>query len=836
MIAGPPRRLGAAVRRNSRLLLPALLLTGVAAAVLVSLGGSAASAVPRRAAVRSQPAVAVAHRPAARRPALTRYSLVNGCYTLRSPADGTPIAPTAGPFRMQAAALGVYLLYGPQGDYLTDAGAGTLQAVNGPSTSAEWSVGGSSADGFTVSNLGTGTRLPVTFVASSGCAVYPEAGVDATGTPFAGASPEADVLGTVEGHAHVTAFEFFGGDWHCGRPWSPFGAPYALPADCSADEQGTNGEFESLLDFGGATRPADMHGWPTFREWPSPTALAEEGEYYTGIERAWKAGLRVMVTQLVDNEALCSLMTTRHNPCNDMDAVRLQSRDLYALQDYIDAQSGGPGKGWFRIVTDPFQARRVINAGKLAVIEGIEVSRIFGCGENSDVPQCDESQIDAGLKEVHALGVRTFFPIHEFDNAFGGTKMIAGEIGAIVNVGNRDETGSFWTLQPCPAQIQDAEQFTAPATGPLAGLVNGPLASMLHGTPLPVYGQGPQCNTRGLTSLGDYVITQMIKQHFLIQLDHMDSKTAAAALSIAAAQHYSGVISAHCCSSPQLFQQIYSTGGFISPPAEPAAAFVATWKADKAQRSARYHFGFGWGSDMNGLADQPGPASATPITYPFKSYDGRVTFTREQWGQRTFDLNTDGVANYGMYADWLNDLQTVGGRPIMADMFQGAEAYLETWERADGVPAMSCRPAAARFTAAGLGSAIRLGETSPAVLFGAGQPLSRPGRAYRYCVTGRSGHGAAVTAVFNTRGRITLIASTAPGNRADGIGSGAPSRRLGRRARRLLPGVRVAPGPSAGSRYLYGIRGGRVRFVAVTTAAELRHAARLRSDLRAAGA
>ena len=245
------------------------------------------------------------------------------------------------------------------------------------------------------------------------------------------------MLGTVEGHAHVTAFELFGGDWHCGAPFSPFGAPYALPASCAQDEQGTNGEVEDFLDFGGSPRPGDMHGWPTFKEWPSPTALAEEGDYYTGIERAWKAGLRLMVTNLVDNEALCSLMTTRHNPCNDMASVDIQNRDLHALQDYIDAQSGGPGRGWFRIVTDPFQARRVISQGKLAVIEGIEVSRLFGCGEMNNVPQCGPAQIDAGLKHVEQLGVRTFFPVHEFDNAFGGTKMIAGATGTVINAGNR---------------------------------------------------------------------------------------------------------------------------------------------------------------------------------------------------------------------------------------------------------------------------------------------------------------------------------------------------------------------------------------------------------------
>jgi hypothetical protein len=735
---------------------------------------------------------------------------------------------------MQAAALGVYLLYGPQGDYLTDDGSGDLQGTSTPGAATEWTVDGSSAQGFAMTNSGTGTRLPVTFMPATGCAVYPEAGVGAVGTPFAGASPEADVLGTVEGHAHVTAFEFLGGDWHCGRPWSPFGVQYALPASCADEEQGTNGAFESFMDFGGATRPSDMHGWPTFVDWPSPTALAEEGDYYTGIERAWKAGLRLMVTDLVDNEALCSLMTTQRNPCNDMDAVKIQSADLYTLQDYIDAQSGGPGQGWFRIVTDPFQARRVINEGKLAVIEGIEVSRIFGCGEVNDVPQCDASQIDAGLEEIHDLGVRTFFPIHEFDNAFGGTKMIAGELGTVVNAGNRDETGSFWTLQPCPAQDQDAAQISVPSGGVLSGLVNGPLASLLHGSPLPVYGDGPQCNVRGITDLGSYVINRMISDHFLIQLDHMDSATATAALSIAAAHHYSGVISAHCCSSAQLFGGVYATGGFISPPAEPAAAFVATWKADKALHDPRYHFGFGWGSDMNGLADQPGPAAGTPISYPFASYDGKVTFTQEQWGDRTFDLNTDGLANYGMYADWLHDLQVVGGNEIMADMFQGAEAYLETWERADGVPATSCLPANSRFRASGLGRALRLGDTSQAALFRAGQPLSRPERSFRYCLQGAA-QGARVASVFNAAGHIALIATTARGYRAKGIAPAASMARLKHAATRRAPGLWVGRKLARGARYVYVVRGNHVRAVAVAVAPELRRVAGLRADLRAAG-
>ena len=697
---------------------------------------------------------------------------------------------------MQAAALGVYLLYGPSGDFLIDAGGGSLTGESSPSSVAEWRVDGSATQGFTITDLATGTQLPVNFVPATGCATFPEAGVDATGTPFTGASPEANVLGTVEGHAHVTAFELFGGDWHCGKPWSPFGVTAALPASCAPEEQGTNGEFEALLDYGGATRPSDMHGWPTFVDWPSPTAVAEEGDYYTGIERAWKAGLRVMVTNLVDNEALCSLMTTTHLPCNDMSSVRTQSADLYALQNYIDAQSGGPGKGWFRIVTDPFQARKVINQGKLAVIEGIEVSRIFGCGEVNNVPQCNESQIDAGLKEIHDLGVRTFFPVHEFDNAFGGTKMIAGDIGTVINVGNKDETGNFWNIQPCPAQDQDAEQLSAPAagSGALGQLVNGPLASMLGGSQVPVYGSGPGCNTRGLTSLGAYVISQMIKQHFLIQLDHMDSKTATAALAIAQAAHYSGVISAHCCNSPQLFGGVYATGGFISPPAEPAAAFVATWKADKALSSPKYHFGIGYGSDMNGLAEQPGPSSGTPITYPFKSYDGKVTFTQEQWGQRTFNLNTDGrrqlrhvrrlAAGPAGRRRPADDGRHVPGR-------RGLPRHLGARRRRSEheLPAGPRELHRARTR-----QSDPPGRHEPGgALSAPGQPTSRPGRSYRYCVTGSAASKTPVTSVFNARGRVVAIASTAHGDRAGAIAPGASARRVSRTMRRVSAGLWVGP-------------------------------------------
>jgi hypothetical protein len=49
------------------------------------------------------------------------------------------------------------------------------------------------------------------------------------------------------------------------------------------------------------------------------------------------------------------------------------------MERYIDAQSGGPGKGWFRVVETPKQARAVILEGKMAVVLGIEISNLFDC-------------------------------------------------------------------------------------------------------------------------------------------------------------------------------------------------------------------------------------------------------------------------------------------------------------------------------------------------------------------------------------------------------------------------------------------------------------------------
>jgi microsomal dipeptidase-like Zn-dependent dipeptidase len=104
--------------------------------------------------------------------------------------------------------------------------------------------------------------------------------------------------------------------------------------------------------------------------------------------------------------------------CNDMEAADRQLAAAKEMEAYIDRKSGGPGQGWYRIVYTPRQAREVIEAGKLAVVLGIEVDYLFNCRKEGDLT---EDQLRQQLDKYYALGVRHIFPIHFANNGFGGT-------------------------------------------------------------------------------------------------------------------------------------------------------------------------------------------------------------------------------------------------------------------------------------------------------------------------------------------------------------------------------------------------------------------------------
>ena len=106
----------------------------------------------------------------------------------------------------------------------------------------------------------------------------------------------------------------------------------------------------------------------------------------------------------------------------------------------------------------------------------------------------------------------------------------------------------------------------------------------------------------------------------------------------------------------------------------------------RADRNPDFFFGTGFGSDINGLHAQPVPrpnAAQNPVQYPFHSFDGGSVIDRQRSGTRLYDVNVDGVDHYGLYPDWIEDLRKVAGPQIVEDLANGAEAYLQLWERAE---------------------------------------------------------------------------------------------------------------------------------------------------------
>ena len=145
-------------------------------------------------------------------------------------------------------------------------------------------------------------------------------------------------------------------------------------------------------------------------------------------------------------------------------------------------------------------------------------------------------------------------------------------------------------------------------------------------------------------------------------------------------------------------------------------------------------------------------------------------------------------------------------------MWNGAEAYLEMWERADGVPTPGCHAPTARSPRAAAG-ALRLGADWQTLLRRAGQPQQRD-RAWSWCVRGRGNARTPPTSPSSsTAGKVELVGSTARGRRGR-----RRARSASRRVRRpALGGGGVRLRRRAASAWVYAVRGGRVRAVGVAT-------------------
>ena len=650
-------------------------------------------------------------------------------------------------------------------------GAGTVIAAE-PSAAAEWVVKGqpgafslelpvddgseadpgpvdpevrgtltAAPDGALVVEPGRGAAR-FALEATSGCAVFPEADLDVSGPVLLGSTGYTETRGYMDAHLHMMAFEFLGGKIRCGRPWHPYGIAKAL-VDC--DDHGPGGRGSLLEDVLSGKNPGSGHatdGYPTFTYWPQRDSLTHEQVYYRWLERAHRGGLRMFTNLLVDNGQLCEVYPLKKNSCNEMDGVRLQAQRLRELERYVDAQAGGPGKGFFRIVTDPFQARRVINAGQLAVVMGIEVSVPLDCREYlGTTTDCNTALIEQRLQEVYDLGVRQMELTNKYDNGLTGVTGDDGPTGVVVNTGNRGETGHYWKMGSCAGRT-DPEDHDKHQTNLVEDGAGGEGRDSLFAGVLevsgssgagPVYGPGPHCNTIGLSDLGRDALNGMVSRGMIFDPDHMSSKARREALDHLDGLGYSGIVSSHTWSDDTVYKRIQQLGGVVTPHAKDSARFAKEdWPFLRANADERFTFGVGYGSDVNGFSRQGNPPTADQLTYPFTGFGGAV-IDKSSTGSRTWDYNVEGLDHYGLYADWAEHAVRSASDPVAfrADLERGPEAFLQMWERAIGVKGDACRDDVEDLSDKDV---RKLGALTPEeVVLALGQPSARVGDRFEYC-------------------------------------------------------------------------------------------------------
>jgi Membrane dipeptidase (Peptidase family M19) len=701
------------------------------------------------------------------------HAFADGCYAVHdgdtvlaaTPAgDGYAFGEAGGArFFMKASDLGTYLFYDQDGGYLvaedgpllrqTSLQSDVLLVDDGYISGAEWMLEPAPADPLTqaqLRNRRTGLLLgaaglvadesqaiAITLEAAAECRPHPELSLDATGTPTRTTFDDGTLYGIVDAHSHIHSnFGFGGGGVFHGGAYHRLGVEHALP-DCALyhgamgrkdffgyafDTAGADGaDIGALLpDLVAGELSVDAHvtaGYPEFTEWPdAPRRSTHQTQYYRWLERAWLSGLRLVVQHATTNSVICDMIAgsdiqPARYACDDMIAVDRIIAEDYALERYIDAQSGGPGKGWFRIVQTPAEAREQIAAGKLAVILGIETSDLFDCRltPHDGGPVCDEAYVEAQLDAYYELGVRAIFPVHKYDNAFspGDGDRAFIEAGNFFNSGHWSNFTEDCPDVPATFDHGDVgfgglnmprDQYDAPPPNDFSDFPEAPLAnafpfvSALGEPPL----VGEYCQNATMTPLGESLMRAMMARGMIIEVDHLPQRSYQRAYELLEENDYPA-----SASHGGVFDgRIYDLGGVSKTGLGRCrdADQPGTMLARLTERIAliEAHGGYpgeGFGFDLNGFAGAPGARFAEgacdtpqedPVTYPFSSYAGDVEFTQPVVGNRVIDFNAEGMVHIGLLPELLEDARRDAvSETDLEPLYRSAEAYLRMWERAE---------------------------------------------------------------------------------------------------------------------------------------------------------
>ncbi len=436
-----------------------------------------------------------------------------------------------------------------------------------------------------------------------------------------------------------------------------------------------------------ATWKDSKDGYPNFVTWPSWCSTLHQQMWVDWIERAHKlGGLNIMVALAVSNHCIAS--AAKCPGPDDDEQVMLNC--IQGIKDLVAHSS------FMEIALTPADVRRIVANGKLAVILGSEMDNIGNFYSPADHynalfnPAPSNEQIQAELDKLWNLGLRYIFPVHLMNNVFGGSALIMSTL----NVANKFTTGYEYV----PENVSTSETGIAfHLVNPGVGL--NAVAKMFMPMLLPkeinprrkgnytfwdtIPGYGHR-NSLGITERGRFAINYMMKKGFLIDIDHMSEKMTNEVLNMAMVNDYP-VNSGH--NEPRgnagtengrtikQYAQIKQLGGMVGTGhGANASAYVKTYR-QVAQIMGYSHVAIG--TDVGGFSALPQRDTSIHVVYD-------SSFARCKTGNRSWDINTDGVAHYGLWPDYIRSWLLAGmSAREMNTFMSSAEQFTEMWEKCE---------------------------------------------------------------------------------------------------------------------------------------------------------
>ena len=540
--------------------------------------------------------------------------------------------------------------------------------------------------------------------------------------------PPCPLYGYMDMHLHLHSDLASGGAVLAGRPYDrhggvnaalkpDFGTFLALE-DAGGNPQGgitcpsnipncgtTKLHADHFLDdavgaLGTGDTAGSNFGAPSFSGWPKWDSTTHQQSYHKWLERAWRGGLRLVTLLAVSNEALCrGNRRVANTSCIDsMKPIDAQLAEAVKFEEYINDLNDG--NGWFKIVKSPEEARTAIAGGKLAVVLGIEVDNLFNCkfpiaqctanttlGEGvtpglldscefkpatngrTGIHACTPESIDTQVDLYYNLGVRHVFPVHNFDNAFGGPATWQSGI----DLGNRVVEDHWWMTKQCEDDYGfkiDLVTFGNVAAWVLRFL------SIIPGAEFPAvngsrFFHTADCNQLGMFPLGTHLIEKLMNKGMLIDIDHMSIEAIDMTLDQAEQRGYAGIVASHVLSydlqDPSVRHERLRTRAQLERIRDLGGMIVAMLKddgqdtdrrglketipygivPDNCRHSAKtfaHAFQYavdvmegpvGLGSDFNGTAGHIGPRFGSQACGG--EFRGELPFLRNDWSGRWLD-------------------------------------------------------------------------------------------------------------------------------------------------------------------------------------------------------